>query len=268
MKVLLWGDASGVERTVEVLGVGRLAGVVGAANRASDWDSLRAIALRCNVPFLLQPYRTKPAACAAFGDRLKGVGADVFLISSYSMILPRDYWRIPPLGTVNVHGALLPEYRGANGINWVLVNGERETGATIHFIDDGVDTGDIILRRRLAIAGDDTAWTLREKLSQVWPTMVSEVMAMLASGVCPRQSQDDTRAQHWPRRRPEDGRIDWRWPAERIHNLIRALVKPWPGAFYETAAGERVVIDSYLTLDQVRTLQAESLGNLSKRRSA
>jgi methionyl-tRNA formyltransferase len=258
MKVLLWGDASGVERTVEELGVGRLAGVVGASNRASDWDALQAIARGRNVPFLLQPLRSKPVECATFGDRLRGIDADVFLVSSYSMILPRDYLMMPPLGTVNVHAALLPEYRGANVLNWVLVNGERETGVTVHYMDEGIDTGDIILQRRLVINIDDTACTLRDKLMDMLPGMVREVMAMLASGVCPRRAQESDRAKHWPRRRPDDGRIDWRWPAERIYNLIRALVKPWPGAFYETAGGERVVIDSFLTLDQVRALQAES----------
>lgn len=265
MKVLLWGNALGVDRTVEVIGVSRLAGVVGATNRPSDWALLEGQAHAWNVPFLLQPFRRDAASCQLFADRLKRIGADLFLVNSYSMILPSDWLTLPPLGTVNVHAALLPAYRGANTLNWVLVNGERETGVTIHFIDEGIDTGDIIMQRRLAIDFEDTAWTLRHKLAQVWPPMLDEVLRSLESGACPRQAQDEVGARHWPRRRPEDGSIDWHWPAERIYNLIRALVKPWPGAFFETAASQRVTIDSFIPLEQVRAWQAKHLAEPRRR---
>jgi hypothetical protein len=105
-------------------------------------------------------------------------------------------------------------------------------------MDEGIDTGDIILRRLLAIAHDDTALTLQRRLTTLWPGMVGEVAALMERGNCPRQKQDEHHARHWPRRKPEDGRIDWNWPAERIYNLIRALVKPWPGAFFETSSGD------------------------------
>lgn len=260
MKILLWGDALGVAEAVEVIGSRSIAGVVAAANRAADWAALVQLARAYGVPCLIQPFRRDAAGCRDFTKGLQRLAADLFLVSSYSMILPHEWLTMPALGTVNVHCALLPQYRGANVLNWVLVNGETETGATIHYIDDGIDTGDIILQRRLAINFDDTALSLRTKLCDLWPTMLAEVIGMLEKGNCPRQAQDETKARHWPRRRPEEGRIDWRWPAERIYDLIRALVKPWPGAFFETVGRERVTLDAFVPLAQVLQMQNQYAG--------
>lgn len=255
MKVLLWADASCAGAAIAVIGRDRLAGLVGAANRPSDWPALNELARTCGVPMEVQPLRRDSAACAAFADRLAGLGADWSFVCSYSMILPKRLLELPPLGTINLHAGLLPEYRGANVLNWVLVNGESETGITVHYMDEGIDTGDIILRERVPVAWDDTALSLQGKLTQLWPRLLERLVAMVESGNCPRHKQDESRARHWPRRRAEDGRIDWRWPAERIYHLIRALVKPWPGAYFDTADGKRVVLDVYHTLEEVRALQ-------------
>jgi len=257
MKVLLWTDDLGAQTTVAAMGAERLAGIVGAVNLPRDRPALEQHARGWDVPLLIQPFRKDIDATQKFVAALRALNADLYLVNSYSMILPADWLTLAPLGTINLHGALLPEYRGANALNWVLVNGESETGVTIHFMDAGIDTGDIILKERLAIASDDTAMTLRTKISHHWPPMLRQVLAWLDKGVCPRCPQDEKLARKWPRRGPEDGRIDWNWPAERIYNLIRALVKPWPGAFYETPTGVRVVIDSFLSLEQVRELQKE-----------
>lgn len=255
MKVLLWGDALGAEMTVAAIGSSPLAGIVGAANLPRHWPLLAQLAHKVNVPFLVQPFRRNAEACGEFTNQLHNVAADVFLVNSFSMILPSHWLALPPRGTINLHAALLPQYRGANALNWVLVNGETKTGVTIHYVDSGIDTGDIILQEVLPIDFEDTALTLRTKISHLWPDMLNQVLEWIEKGNCPRRRQEEGKARYWQRRCPEDGRIDWEWPAERIYNLIRALVKPWPGAFFETAAGERVTFDSFLSLTQVRDLQ-------------
>jgi methionyl-tRNA formyltransferase len=255
MKVLLWADAAGAAKSIEVLGTRRLAGLVGAVNRPADRPGLEDLARRCGVSLLVQPFRRDETQCHLFTEQLRAVQADLFLVSSYSMILPGVWLTMPALGTVNVHAALLPQYRGANVLNWVLVNGERETGVTIHHMDEGIDTGDIICQKRVAIDFEDTAVTLQGKLAVLWPSLLSDVLGLLESGACSRSRQDERCARHWPRRRPDDGRFEWAWPAERIYNLIRALVKPWPGAFCEGADGKRMTFDSFRTLEDVRQLQ-------------
>lgn len=260
MNIVLWGDSLGVAKAVEVVGDRSIAGIVAAANRRADWAELGRLARSLDVPRLIQPFRKDVEASSEFADSLQRLGADLFLISSYSMILPADWLTMPALGAVNIHGGLLPQYRGANVLNWVLVNGERETGVTIHYVDSGIDTGDVILEKRLAVGFEDTALSLRTKLSALWPSALAEVLPMIEKGDCPRTPQDQSKAKHWPRRRPEDGHIDWNWPAERIYNLIRALVKPWPGAFYETSSG-RVTIDEFLTMDQVEEMKRRIIGD-------
>jgi methionyl-tRNA formyltransferase len=253
LKIVVWGDADGASSAAEVVG-GSFAAVVAAANRPCDWTALERLAALHGVPFLVQPHRSNADKRLEFADSLRRLNADVFVVSSYSMILPGDWLTIPSMGAVNVHCALLPWYRGANVLNWVLVNGERETGVTIHYIDEGIDTGDILLQQKVVIDSDDTALTLRTKLNRAWPGLLAEAIEMLKSGSAPRQPQDGSNARHWPKRRPEDGRIDWSWPTDRIYNLIRALVKPWPGAFYETPAG-RVVIDELLSKDRIEAMK-------------
>src|SRR5205823_12862523 len=151
MKVVLWTDATAADESANVVGVHRLAGLVAAGNRPGGWAALKQLAQARDVAFLTQPFRRDPEACRDFTDQLQQLDADLFLVNSYSMILPREWLTLPALGTVNVHAALLPQYRGANALNWVLVNGETETGVTIHYIDEGIDTGDLILQRRVAI---------------------------------------------------------------------------------------------------------------------
>lgn len=255
MKVLLWADAAGAAKSIEVLGTRRLAGLVGAANRPADWPMLEDLARRSGTTLLVQPFRRDETQCQCFTEQLRAVQADLFLVSSYSMILPGAWLTMPALGTVNVHAALLPQYRGANVLNWVLVNGERETGVTIHHMDEGIDTGDIICQKRLAIDFEDTAVTLQGKLAVLWPSMLADVLVTLEAGACPRARQDERQARHWPRRRPDDGRFEWSWPAERIYNLIRALVKPWPGAFCDSADGKRTTFDTFRPFDDVCQLQ-------------
>lgn len=262
MRVLLWGDAGGVDCVLASGGSYDLCGIVGAANRPASCSTVADMAAANELPFFRQPRRKDAAALTAFVESLRALEADLFLVNSYSMILNPAMLELPRLGAYNIHAGLVPQYRGANVLNWVLVNGEDETGVSIMKMDAGIDTGDVVMQRRVPIAFDDTAITLRAKLLARAQEMVPELLTQIRRGEIQCTPQDETRATSWPLRKPVDGRVDWAWPAERIYNLIRAVVAPWPGACYEDENGEEVVIDQLMSLDEVRELKERMSGSL------
>ncbi len=149
----------------------------------------------------------------------------------YRNLLPAELIALPPLGAYNLHGSLLPKYRGRAPVNWMLANGEREAGATLHYMVERADAGDIVAQRAIEITDDDTALTLYSKIVPIGADLIRQYHPLIASGEAPRRAQDLTQGSYFGRRRPEDGRIDWRWPARRIFNLVRAVTHPYPGAF-------------------------------------
>ena len=144
-------------------------------------------------------------------------------------------------GALNLHGSLLPRYRGRCPVNWVLINGERETGVTLHYMEARPDRGDIVAQRAVPIADDDTALSLNRKLGEAARALLREAYPLLAAGTAPRSPQDHARATSFGGRRPEDGRIAWHQPARRLYDLIRAVTAPYPGAF-TTYRGERLFV--------------------------
>ena len=164
-------------------------------------------------------------------ERIRALEPD-FLFSLYyrSMIGP-ELLGVPRRGALNLHGSLLPRYRGRAPINWVLVNGETATGVTLHYMDAKPDHGDIVLQREVAIEMRDTGETLFRKIATQARLLLGEALPLLARGAAARRPQDHAQASYFGRRRPEDGRIDWSWPAPKVYNLIRAVTRPFPGAF-------------------------------------
>ncbi len=138
---------------------------------------------------------------------------------------------LAPLGAYNLHGSMLPKYRGRAPVNWMLANGEREAGATLHYMVARADAGDIVAQRGIEITDDDTALTLYRKVVPIGADLIRRYHPLIASGQAPRRAQDLQQGSYFGRRRPEDGRIDWQWPARRIFNLVRAVTHPYPGAF-------------------------------------
>jgi methionyl-tRNA formyltransferase len=146
------------------------------------------------------------------------------------MIRPRIL-EIPRLGALNLHGSLLPRYRGRAPVNWVLVHGEKETGVTLHYMDAKPDHGDVVGRRVVPIARDDSALSLTRKLAEAGRGLLEEMHPRLLAGSAPREPQDHAGSSYFGGRKPADGEIDWSQPAEQIRNLVRAVTEPWPGAF-------------------------------------
>ncbi|MGH2398986.1 MAG: methionyl-tRNA formyltransferase, partial [bacterium] len=143
---------------------------------------------------------------------------------------PSELLALPPLGCINVHPSLLPQYRGASPIQAAIAAGERETGVTIMYQTDELDAGDIILQRRVPIAPDDTAATLEHTLAQVGAEALVEALRLIAAGDAARSPQDGARASYVKKLTKEHGRIDWARPADELERLIRAM-NPWPSAF-------------------------------------
>ncbi len=216
----------------------RVAAAVVPGNRTGpDVDVVRALAERHGIAVWVQPPR---ASIQPFEARLREAAPDLILVCSYTMLLPDAVLRVPRLGAVNVHGGLLPQYRGPHVTQWAIINGERETGVTLHYMDGGFDTGPIIAQRSVAIAPDADAVTVRDHLIEAATALLSAWWQPIIDGSAPRVPQDERLARYWPRRGPADGAIDWSAPAESIVNLVRALVAPWPGAF--THLGDRRVV--------------------------
>lgn len=163
-------------------------------------------------------------------DALRALRADLFVTAAFGQILSQKILDIPPMGTVNVHASLLPRYRGAAPIAWCIMEGERETGVTTMLTDRGVDTGDMLLRRRTDILPGETAGELSERLSRLGAALLAETLRRLEAGDCPREKQDEAQASHFPMLDKSHGRIRWTQSALRADCQVRG-VTPWPGAW-------------------------------------
>jgi len=156
--------------------------------------------------------------------------SELLLSINYLFLIEEDFIN-KFLYPINFHGSLLPRYRGRTPHVWAIINNEHETGITAHFIDNGCDTGDIVLQKNIAISYDDTGFSILEKYKMAYPEMVKTVIDLYVNNNIKRIKQDDSIATYYGKRVPEDGQIDWGWQKERIRNWVRALAFPYPGAF-------------------------------------
>ena len=170
-------------------------------------------------------------------QRIKALAPDVIFSFYYRRMVRAPVLAIPPAGCMNLHGSLLPKYRGRCPINWVLVNGETETGVTLHYMKPKPDDGDIVGQRRIPIADDDTARTLMDKAVRAAEGLLDDLLPRVKAGAAPRIPQDHAKATYYGGRRPNDGEIDWNRDARDVRNLVRAVTRPYPGAF--SFVGER-----------------------------
>jgi len=165
-----------------------------------------------------------------FLEVLAAAKPDLIITAAYGRIFRRRALDLPRLGCVNLHASLLPAYRGVAPINWAIINGESETGVTTFFMDEGVDTGDIVMARRTAIGPDETAGELTGRLADLGAEVLAETCDAIARGSAARAKQDPAQGSYAPKLAKEDGRVTWGEEAAVVHNRIRG-VSPWPGAF-------------------------------------
>jgi methionyl-tRNA formyltransferase len=188
---------------------------------------VKAAATRLGIE-VLQPAAIKNNA--EFRERLVAIAPDAIIVVGYGRIIPQWMIDLPRLGNLNLHGSLLPQYRGAAPIQWAIANGESVTGVTTMRIDAGLDTGDILLQREIPIAAEDTAETLGPKLASIGAELMVETLRGLESKTIHSIPQDDARATLAPILTKEDGRMDFSRGAQELFNRLRGF-QPWPGAF-------------------------------------
>jgi len=172
--------------------------------------------------------------------------ADAAVVAAYGLILPRGILSAPRLGCLNVHASLLPRWRGAAPIQRALLAGDREAGITIMRMDEGLDTGPLLLQEKVPIAADATASALSAKLATLGGRLVVAALDGIVEGRLVARPQPSEGVTHAPKIRREEGRLDWRLPAPELERRVRAL-DPWPGAFFETG-GERIRVHAAMEL--------------------
>ena len=198
---------------------------------------VKLLAQREGIP-LLQPLKMKDPE---FLQTLAGWKPDLIAVTAFGRILPPAVLSLPPRGCINVHGSLLPKYRGAGPIQWAIINGERETGITTMLMDEGMDTGAMLRQEAIPITDDDTAGTLARRLAALGGRLLVETIAQLKAGTLVPTPQDSSQATMAPLLKKEDGSIDWTLPAVTLANRIRGLA-PWPGAYTAAPGSDRWTI--------------------------
>ena len=192
----------------------------------------KELALERGIPVHQPPkVRAEPAV-----GLLRGLAPEAIVVVAYGQIIPQSILDIPPRGIVNVHGSLLPRYRGAAPIQWAIARGETATGVTTMLMDAGLDTGPILLQKEIAISEDDTGRSLAAKLAPVGAALLLETLARWERGEITPRPQDDSKATLAPRIKKEDALVDWSRPAPEIHCRVRAF-DPWPVAFVPLEEG-------------------------------
>ncbi len=191
-----------------------------------SFTPVKEFALKNNIP-VLQPEKLKDQK---FINELKKISADIFVVVAFR-ILPKEVFTIPPKGSFNLHGSLLPKYRGAAPIQWALIKGEKETGVTTFKLEEKVDTGNIYLQEKIKIEDEDNFGTLHDKMSFAGAGIVLRTVELIGSGNFQLEKQDDSRACPAPKITKETAKIEWNKSAEEIHNLVRGI-SPYPGAHF------------------------------------
>jgi methionyl-tRNA formyltransferase len=237
-------------------------GIVAAANRPNCRDELAQLCLEKELPFTVQP----TSSDVAYQDFLAFVRErrpDILLVNSYSMILRPDLLELAELGGINMHGALLPEYRGCNPLQWAILNRESVTGVTLHEISAGIDEGAIIDRRVVPLLFEDTWITAQHRILVAAEEMLAENMPKILSGTWVSWPQDERAARYHRRRTADDGLFTWERPVREIYDLVRALVSPHPGARFFTEHEQLQVLDRYFTPAELTAMKLRHHDRLS-----
>ena len=238
-RIVVFGNEFGAPQTLRCLPPDRVAGIVGASIRPRSHPVLRELAARVGCPILIQPKYVEREAFGRFLDSLGSLQPDLLFSNSYAMIVRPEMLRLANGMAVNVHWALLPRNRGPNPVQWAIIRGESETGITLHDMDEGIDTGDIVAQKSVPIEDDDTWEDLRAKLAQDSEDFLRQQAPLLLAGALDRTPQDETNATTNPRLTPLSPEIRFDTMTDReIYNLIRAQVAPLKGAYILTDGRE------------------------------
>ncbi len=190
------------------------------------FDSVQKLAELHGIPVITPDNPNTPEVV----EQIRALQPDFFFSFYYREMLKRELLEIPTRGAFNMHGSLLPKYRGRVPVNWAIIHGETETGATLHWMTEKPDNGDIVAQQAVPILPNDTAHEVFQKVTVAAEMALNGVMPALLAGTAPRVKQDLSKGGYFGGRKPEDGIVDWSQSAQQIHNLVRAVAPPYPGA--------------------------------------
>ncbi|MCX5884679.1 MAG: methionyl-tRNA formyltransferase [Proteobacteria bacterium] len=166
---------------------------------------------------------------------------DLIIVAGYPKLIPRHIINYPRIGIINIHMSLLPAYRGRHPLNWAIINGERQTGVTIHHINEDFDEGNIICQHRIPIKNDDTVMDVYKKAVITGNLLIKRTFDIISLDHFRGIQQDKRFASYYPPRKPKDGKVNWSDTAVKIRNLVRALTEPYPGAYFYYQGGKMIV---------------------------
>ncbi|MGB9294198.1 MAG: formyltransferase [Desulfobaccales bacterium] len=215
--------------------------IVAVVTHADDPNEDRWFASVRDLAFAnyLPLYQPRDPNDPEFVAAMRALKPDFLFSCYYRLMLKRPLLEAPGQGALNLHGSLLPRYRGRCPLNWVLVNGESETGVTLHYMEERPDRGDIVAQIPLGIDPEDTAMTLFARMTAAAGAVMREAYPRLRAGAAPRSPQDQSQASYFGGRGPEDGLISWDKEAVAVYNLVRAVTHPYPGAFTHHRKGKK-----------------------------
>ena len=196
--------------------------------------------------------------------KIKAIAPDYLFSFYYRFMLPTELLETASIAALNMHGSLLPKYRGRAPVNWAVLHGETETGATLHLMEAKPDAGDIVEQVAVPIEIHETGKEIFDKVSDAAKLVMEKVLPQLMKGNLPRQANRLAEGSYFGGRKPEDGRIDWTSPAMAIYNLIRAVAPPYPGAFTDFNGEKLTIVRSSLPMDPVIDLPSSAAAFLAK----
>jgi methionyl-tRNA formyltransferase len=260
MRILLFGDIHGIPQLIRHIPLKNVCGLVAASIRPQYHDDLKKFAIKNNLPLLIQP-RFGADGYSNFRKNIEDLAPDLIWVYSYSMILRDDILSAPKFGGINIHGGLLPEYRGCSPTEWSIIKCENIAGVTLHVISSGIDEGPIIDRSITQLFIEDTWQSASDRIALLTDQLIERNLKSILLGNWSSTPQVDEKAQYHRRRYPEDGRFEWDSPVIEIYNLVRALVAPHPGASYLRGDGSLNVIDCYKTPAEITLMKFDNYGN-------
>jgi methionyl-tRNA formyltransferase len=273
MRIVLFGYSSLGARVLEAL-LGSQQELLGVCTHtrtpgeATWFRSMATMASHAGVPVWTVPAgrwnATPGSAQAQVEKNVAALKPDLILSAYFRSLLPSTMLGDSTRAALNLHGSLLPRYRGRAPVNWVLLHGEKETGVTLHHMTDVADAGDVVACRRLAIGDDETAPELQRRLDDAAAELTLEMLPRIEAGTAPRLPQNDSESTAFGRRHPADGRLQWSWPASRIHNLVRAVTRPFPGAFVEEDLRRLYLWKTRMVLDSSPSLRPGEFFNATR----
>ncbi|MGX9757330.1 methionyl-tRNA formyltransferase [Clostridioides difficile] len=247
-----------IDENYEILGVVTQPDKPKGRGKKLGMSPVKELAIENNIS-VYQPIKARDKD---FIETMKSLNPDVMVVVAFGQILPKEILEIPKFGCINVHVSLLPKYRGAAPINWVIINGEEKTGVTTMYMDEGLDTGDMILKTEVNLDENITAGELHDKMMNIGAETLKETLKLIEEGTAPREVQNHEEFSYAPIMNKSLGNIDFSKNANEIHNLVRG-VNPWPSA-YTTYNGVTMKIWKTKVLEEESTKKAGTIIEVNK----